>query len=79
MSLAAIVLLIILAIVVVFVIAALVDEDPAARTRAELRQLDDQFRLETARHDQDLANFLTELHRQNRETYRRIKEAGRKA
>lgn len=72
MSATAIVLLVILAIVVVFLLAALIEADP-------IQRIDDHYSLETARQDEALANLLTELRSQNRETYRRIKEAGREA
>jgi len=79
MSVLAILLLIVVAIVVVFALVALLSEESTPRVQRGRQRIDDHYSHAVFTQDRDLANFLVELHRENRETYRRIKEAGRKA
>ena len=66
-----------IAVVVVGAVVIGFSRDRSGRSASSLRQLDDVFATEAARQNRDAAEFLIELHRENRAAYRRIKEAGK--
>jgi hypothetical protein len=79
MILLLVVLLVIAAIIALFIVGVSGADDAPARLHRGLRQLDNNYFVENARQEHELTRFLIELHQRNRETYRLIKEAGRKA
>jgi hypothetical protein len=77
MSAVVFILLILLGIAAIFCLAALFDR--RSSRRSELLRIGTRDRVARQRQDAELSTFLVELHRQNRETYRRLKEAAKKA